>query len=672
MPPLKFKEVLSFSSQDPNHPADNLLKPDTFRKWKCASGTSEKQAFIILKLEGLSSIHSLDIGNEGSAFVEVLVARDGGDFQVLLVASSFMTPAESRNGSNLSRVRMFGPDKLNKTVADQKWDRLKVICTQPFNKNMQYGLSFVNVTASSEKTANSTPKGIKLGSFTLKEDDESDPISVGSVFARRKDIESSTPLRGPAAIRAASASAAAVLSTSPSLETKKKPSNAPDVGFYQLKKNDKQDMDSPKTPHNNSTSDAAPNRRHTDKSHDSGYKRMSHDKPNNVQKKRDSEERDEKNKHRKDKSLERKQSAEPDSKSVKKQSAASSSSASSKRKAVPFSTLMKDVNFVLSGYQNPQRSQIRDMMIDMGATYKPDWDKTCTHLICAFANTPKYQQVKGKGRIVTAKWTSDCHKNKIRFPTKKFALDKSKNAEDSEEEIWAEELLPKEEKPAQIKAKVEEREIASDNKDNYSDATYSDNENTDDEIERVLSEQKLKKITPSKEGGSSEPNNIKEEKVPCKKRKYEDEDTVDSKFSRKSRGGDVKKDVNGTDENIYDEDTDIDEDNQDNLSRPDTSCLPLPSLGDYFLGKHFFIYGKMSADMKNLLSRYIIAFDGIMEDYMTDKVNFVVTEDEWDDNFDEALVENSSIQFVTPAWIWRCSDKQKLVPFQPYMVVPKD
>lgn len=68
-------------------------------------------------------------------------------WQVLLVASSFMTPIESRNSTDLNRVRMFGPDKLNKTVAEQKWDRVKVICTQPFNKKLQYGLSFITIRA---------------------------------------------------------------------------------------------------------------------------------------------------------------------------------------------------------------------------------------------------------------------------------------------------------------------------------------------------------------------------------------------------------------------------------------------------------------------------------------------------------------------------------------------
>ena len=51
----------------------------------------------------------------------------------------------------------------------------------------------------------------------------------------------------------------------------------------------------------------------------------------------------------------------------------------SKEKA--FGELMKDVLFVLSGYQNPERSKITDKALEMGATYKPDWGKGCTHLM---------------------------------------------------------------------------------------------------------------------------------------------------------------------------------------------------------------------------------------------------------------------------------------------------
>ena len=81
-------------------------------------------------------IQSIDIGNDGSAFVEVLVRRaeqaynlstDDDGFRTLLPAASFLTPMESRNEENISRVRMFGQEKLSKDLSSQKWDQFKVL-----------------------------------------------------------------------------------------------------------------------------------------------------------------------------------------------------------------------------------------------------------------------------------------------------------------------------------------------------------------------------------------------------------------------------------------------------------------------------------------------------------------------------------------------------------------
>ncbi|CAB4000165.1 DNA repair XRCC1-like [Paramuricea clavata] len=61
MPVIKLKHIVSFSSEDPAHPADNLLKSETYRKWQCAD-PSEKQASVIIELEKASKINAVDIG----------------------------------------------------------------------------------------------------------------------------------------------------------------------------------------------------------------------------------------------------------------------------------------------------------------------------------------------------------------------------------------------------------------------------------------------------------------------------------------------------------------------------------------------------------------------------------------------------------------------------------
>ncbi|KAF6376366.1 hypothetical protein mRhiFer1_009559 [Rhinolophus ferrumequinum] len=74
-------------------------------------------------------------------------------------------------------------------------------------------------------------------------------------------------------------------------------------------------------------------------------------------------------------------------------------------------------------------------------------------------------------------------------------------------------------------------------------------------------------------------------------------------------------------------------------------------------------------DERRKLSRYVTAFNGELEDYTSDQVQFVMTAQEWDPSFEEALVDNPSLVFVRPRWIYSCNEKQKLVPHQLYGVV---
>lgn len=139
--------------------------------WKCVLcflGKYYHATFTFLpQFEKEEQVHSIDIGNEGSAFIEVLVGNSSAVrdqdyevflqiiiitlpeccndfissslilislFQVLLVTSSFMSPTESRSGTNMNRVRFFGPNQLQKSTAQEKWDRVKIVCSQPYSK----------------------------------------------------------------------------------------------------------------------------------------------------------------------------------------------------------------------------------------------------------------------------------------------------------------------------------------------------------------------------------------------------------------------------------------------------------------------------------------------------------------------------------------------------------
>ena len=50
-------------------------------------------------------------------------------------------------------------------------------------------------------------------------------------------------------------------------------------------------------------------------------------------------------------------------------------------KQVPFNRIMEGVVFVLSGFQNPFRAELRDKALAMGAKYRPDWTADASHLM---------------------------------------------------------------------------------------------------------------------------------------------------------------------------------------------------------------------------------------------------------------------------------------------------
>lgn len=61
------------------------------------------------------------------------------------------------------------------------------------------------------------------------------------------------------------------------------------------------------------------------------------------------------------------------------------------------------VVFAISGLQNPERGHLRDNALEMGARYQSDWNSDCTLLVCAFADTPKFKQVKAAGGTIVSK-----------------------------------------------------------------------------------------------------------------------------------------------------------------------------------------------------------------------------------------------------------------------------
>uniref|UniRef100_A0A8D3DBT0 DNA repair protein XRCC1 n=1 Tax=Scophthalmus maximus TaxID=52904 RepID=A0A8D3DBT0_SCOMX len=567
MPEIQLKHVVSCSTEDTTHKADNLLSSDTYRKWKAAK-TGEKQTSVILQLEKEEQVHSIDIGNEGSAFVEVLVGNSSAvrdqDYEVLLVTSSFMSPTESRNGTNMNRVRFFGPNQLQKSTSQEKWDRVKIVCSQPYSKNIAYGLAFVKFHSPPDKNdppPTTSPKLTKLGQFRVKDESPSSGSNLqpGSLFfSRDSATKPSTSLKVSPQSEKLSYAAAALQSGGPSHSSGPASSsnsaspqvlNIPIIFSTEGKKNPYIYISSPAQ------------------------------KPSD--KKRESQSKSE---------------TPP-----KKQKAKSQVT-----QQVPFNRIMEGVVFVLSGFQNPFRGELREKALDMGGKYRPDWTPDSTHLICAFANTPKYSQVKSAGGIIVRKeWVMDCHKRKQKISFKRYLMDGAESSSESEMEV-------DDQSEEEMSTKVHLFFLCQHTKTNQMTNPF---------LSLVEKENRQKKAA------AADVKMVKEEDP---------------------YGG-------STDENT---DAEAEEDH------------PIPELPEFLSGKHFFLYGKFPNNERRLVLRYIVAFNGVIEDYMTEKVQFVVTSEGWHDSFEDALMENGNLNFVKPAWIYAINERQKILPYQPYTVVP--
>jgi len=151
----------------------------------------------------------------------------------------------------------------------------------------------------------------------------------------------------------------------------------------------------------------------------------------------------------------------------------------------PFGQLMSDVVFTISGYQNPFRGELRQKAHDMGARYRGDWDNSCTHLICAFVNTPKFNQVKGRGKIVKKDWIEKSYSDRKRYPWRRYCLDNQDKGDESEEEIHEQTAQASTSKPTN-KSTTEKNEDL--------------DQDTDEEIE------KIKEIEKNKQKESLEKN----------------------------------------------------------------------------------------------------------------------------------------------------------------------
>uniref|UniRef100_A0A452VE31 X-ray repair cross complementing 1 n=1 Tax=Ursus maritimus TaxID=29073 RepID=A0A452VE31_URSMA len=561
-------------------------------------------------LEKEEQIHSVDIGNDGSAFVEVLVGNSVGgageqDYEVLLVTSSFMSPSESRSGSNPNRVRIFGPDKLVRAAAEKRWDRVKIVCSQPYSKDSPYGLSFIRFHSPPDKEeAEASPQVstvTKLGQFRVKEEDEgASSLRPGALFFSR--INKTPPAAasdpaGPsyaAATLQASSAASSASPVSRAVGGSSKPQESP-KGKRKLDLN----QEERKTPSKPSAQSSPP-----------AIKRPKLPAPTRIP------------------------ATTPVSAPARGTVPGKTREGTEPRgpRAGPqeLGKILQGVVVVLSGFQNPFRSELRDKALELGAcTLLPTFTQPLPHLPwrtrCAVRlrldSSPRYLMA-GPGSSSEDEGSSHSGGSGDEAPKlpQKRPQTKTKPPQAAGPSSPQRPKMPEETKPASP-GPQEDTDTDGEHSEEQGNGA-EDSGDTEDELRRVA-EQREQKQPPDQGENGEDPY------------------------------------AGSTDENT------------DNEGPPESPDLPVPELPDFFQGKHFFLYGEFPGDERRKLSRYVTAFNGELEDYMSDRVQFVITAQEWDPSFEEALMDNPSLVFVRPRWIYSCNEKQKLLPHQLYGVVPQ-
>ncbi|NWV77452.1 XRCC1 protein, partial [Dasyornis broadbenti] len=170
MAPIKISYVVSFSSQDPKHPAENLLSEDGIRPWLSCPKEHSRQLSVELQLERASPIGYVDVGNYGCAFLQIEVGRSSWPpdqpYLTLVPTVALMTPADSKLGQNCCGVRMFKEADFLELTVGQKWDRVRLTCSQPFNPRSRFGLSFIHLRTPQEQE-HKPPQPTLAGSHLL-------------------------------------------------------------------------------------------------------------------------------------------------------------------------------------------------------------------------------------------------------------------------------------------------------------------------------------------------------------------------------------------------------------------------------------------------------------------------------------------------------------------------
>lgn len=432
---IKFKHIIDCSSEHPSYPATNLLSHCNNTSWRCAK-PGEMLASVTFQFAEPSVITGLDIANYRSCVVVVTASTSAKpDSWINVAQHQFMSNDEAFNCKFRDQVQLFTKRELNSEISNIKFDRIKITCMQSGNLRELFGLKFFIA-----RTEVVIDLGIDiLGRFKLKQKDEDTKKSELDSFKEKylnmiSNRKTKPDPKSELLKKIKENSMLADYKRQENERLKKKTSlekletakaDVPNILDKNVLTTDvaiandtnlknKQNENVKYTPFG----DVVPST--TQKKDKNHYKNDN----NTVESRKRSLTSEEKNEKKKVK----KECPEDCEKSEDKAcfkcgrlprpTQNVSVAIIKKVKPKKFSQLFQDISFSLSGFINPQRDEIRRKALKMGARYiaTPNTSNNlCTHLICAFKNTPKYEQLKHHSKIVSHAFIEDCHNKRKRY-----------------------------------------------------------------------------------------------------------------------------------------------------------------------------------------------------------------------------------------------------------------
>lgn len=402
-------------------------------------------ANVIFQLAEPSYITGIDIGNYQSCVVIV----DGStsaepDNWTIIINHRFMTNDEAANNKFKDQVQLFTKKELNPDSLKIKFDRIKVTCMQSANSKVLFGLSYIILRSDS-----SINLGLNtFGKFKLKQLPAiKTPMEMMKEKILSKTENTNTNYRKELQERIKEDS----MKNFAKCQEEQKLVKRPLLEKLEVGEADqvfgKNDKTQPQCPNDkNKTSNKSPKNVSNEIIERTPFGDVISSRNINTNKniknitqspstskKRSSIELEdlsnaELNEKKKQRCFEHCTDSQdrlcttcqrlPQPKDIEKDAPSKASDNIPIKLKKPFKQLLDDVTFSLSGYLNPQREDIRRKALSMGARYIPEpntTNKKCTHLICAYKNTPKYQQLKNHTKIVSHTFIEECFDKRKRY-----------------------------------------------------------------------------------------------------------------------------------------------------------------------------------------------------------------------------------------------------------------